>query len=296
MNNNRMLKRKRNWDYRQRCIYMITLTMEKRRPLLGRLTGGPDNPAIEMSDVGTMVAHCWQKIPARFPGVSLMEWPVMPDHSHGIVFVETPQERPLGAIIGAFKAHSTSLYLAGSGAASGAAQDKNTALEAAAPGVPWPAAGGRLETRLWSPGFQDTILLYRGQLAAMRAYILDNPRRLAVKRAHPELFRIVRKLPFCGHTFAAIGNAFLLDAPSKRQVHISRLMTAEALSATEADLLASAQHGAVLVSPCISPGEKHIAQAALQAGLPLIVILENGFPELYKPPKPILTLTPPAGC
>ena len=40
MHNNRMLKRKQNWDYRQRCIYMITLTVEKWRPFPGRMTGG----------------------------------------------------------------------------------------------------------------------------------------------------------------------------------------------------------------------------------------------------------------
>ncbi|MFZ4397200.1 MAG: hypothetical protein ACOYOU_16415 [Kiritimatiellia bacterium] len=44
-----------------------------------------------------------------------------------------------------------------------------------------------------------------------------------------------------------------------------------------------AEHGAVLVSPCISPGEKEIARAALEAGRPLIVLLENGFAPLYKP-------------
>lgn len=44
------------------------------------------------------------------------------------------------------------------------------------------------------------------------------------------------------------------------------------------------RHGGVLVSPCIAPGEREIARAALDAGLPLIVILENGFPSMYKPP------------
>lgn len=42
--------------------------------------------------------------------------------------------------------------------------------------------------------------------------------------------------------------------------------------------------GAVLVSPCISPGEKEIARAGLDAGWPLIVLLENGFAPMYKPP------------
>ena len=38
-----------------------------------------------------------------------------------------------------------------------------------------------------------------------------------------------------------------------------------------------------MVSPCISAGEKEIARAVLDANLPLIVILENGFPPMYKP-------------
>lgn len=40
----------------------------------------------------------------------------------------------------------------------------------------------------------------------------------------------------------------------------------------------------MLVSPCISPGEKQIAHAALDAGHPLIVLVENGFRPHYKPP------------
>ena len=41
----------------------------------------------------------------------------------------------------------------------------------------------------------------------------------------------------------------------------------------------------MLISPCTSPGEKQIARAAPEATLPLVVLLENGFPPLYKPPK-----------
>jgi len=82
----------------------------------------------------------------------------------------------------------------------------------------------------------------------------------------------------------AIGNRFLLDRPVKRQVQVSRSISAEALADLKGELLYAAEHGAVLVSPCISPGEKEIARAALDAGLPLIVLVENGFAPLYKPP------------
>jgi hypothetical protein len=40
----------------------------------------------------------------------------------------------------------------------------------------------------------------------------------------------------------------------------------------------------VLVSPCISPGEKEVSRAALTEGLPLVVLLENGFAPGWKPP------------
>lgn len=35
----------------------------------------------------------------------------------------------------------------------------------------------------------------------------------------------------------------------------------------------------------LAGGEKQIARAALEARVPLIVLLENGFAPLYKPPK-----------
>jgi len=47
--------------------------------------------------------------------------------------------------------------------------------------------------------------------------------------------------------------------------------------------LSAALQGAVIVSPCISPGEKQIATAVLEARLPLIVLLVKGFPPFFKP-------------
>lgn len=267
-----MLRRCSNWDYRQRAIYMVTLTVAEHGPLLGRLIGDERAAAIALTPVGEMVAGCWREIPGHFPGVSLMEYQVMPDHFHGVLFVRERQSKPLGGMIGFFKSHSCSLFRGMAGgihAARGMTQD-GTGAE------PW---------GLWSKGFQDTILFHGGQLANLRGYILDNPRRLAVKRAHPELFRVVRDLSCCGVTFAAIGNHFLLDRPVRRRVRCSRSISPSALAAQAEALLTAARRGAVLVSPCISPGEKKIARAALNAGLSLIVLLQNGFPARYKPPK-----------
>lgn len=119
----------------------------------------------------------------------------------------------------------------------------------------------------------------------MRAYVRDNPRRLAVKRAHPDLFRIVRDLSLCGTRYSALGNHFLLNRPDRLVIQCSRRISEEALAAREAEVLESCRHGAVAISPCISPGEKRIARTLLDARLPLVVLLENGFPPMYKPPR-----------
>ncbi|MFN2352575.1 MAG: hypothetical protein ABR497_11590, partial [Kiritimatiellia bacterium] len=89
---------------------------------------------------------------------------------------------------------------------------------------------------------------------------------------------------FPGKTCAAIGNRFLLHHPLKRQIQVSRRILPSELAARQEELLYAAEHGALLVSPCISPGEKTIARVALDAGRPLIVLLANGFPPHYKPP------------
>ena len=180
--------------------------------------------------------------------------------------------------------------------------------EARASGV----SGG---SRLWAPGFQDSILFRAGQLDAMFNYLRDNPRRLAVKRLYPSLFRVVgalrRPLPGLGGVgaFAALGNRFLLDRPLV-QVQVSRrdfayrrepkrggglkiVRDAAGVPAVAAEsaafvakseaLLARARQGAALLSPCVSEGEREIARRAFAEGLPLVVLRNKGFAPLEKP-------------
>ena len=50
-----------------------------------------------------------------------------------------------------------------------------------------------------------------------------------------------------------------------------------------ADALAAAAHGAVIISPCISDGERQIAREALKRKLPLVTLQNKGFARLQKP-------------
>ncbi len=305
MSNTGMMQRCWEHNYCSPCFYMITIVTEPRRDCLGNLVIAKEGAApgtgfdgglasVALSPIGEVVREVWLRTNAVYPGVEACECVVMPDHFHGILWVKERLARPMGHIVKAFKVvserecRSRGLLLQPKTGSrwlrtgnTGLFPEPNPAAAPALGSVPAaaPAAG------LWQTGFQDSILLRHGQLKAMTAYIADNPRRLAAKRAAPALFTVVSNAEiFPGKACAGIGNRFLIDHPLKREIQISRSISATELLARQEELLYASEHGAVLVSPCISPGEKAIARAALEADRPLIVLLLNGFAPHYKPP------------
>ena len=121
-----------------------------------------------------------------------------------------------------------------------------------------------------------------GQLAVWRNYLKDNPRRLLMKREHPDYFRVQRNVKVGTQTFSALGNLFLLQRP-KLQVLCSRRLSDAEIQTKVNNCLREARQGTVLVSPAISKGEKAVMRAAFDEGLPLIYLQENGLTDLAKP-------------
>ena len=280
-----MQRRSDQHDYTSKCFYLVTLTVEGRRPLLGELTGQVDTEAgVALSDLGRAVSEAWSAISSHYPQVAVIAQQVMPDHFHGILFFrENTDGLHLGHVIRGFKAATNRAY-----------RELFPSSCAAINSVPRPSScaatlsqstieGRKGPGLLWSKGYNDRILYNYYQLDRWKAYLRDNPRRLLVKRQHPEFFRVQRNLEYSGLSFSAIGNRFLLDHPVKLQVQCSRRITPEALEQQKSLLLSAAAQGAVLVSPAISPGEKAIMRAAFDAGYPLIILQENGFTDLAKP-------------
>ena len=253
-----MKRRRVGHDYQSRCIYMITLVVKERRPLLGSLTGnGETTPAIvEPSPLGQAVIQSLINLPKFYPQIAIWTFQLMPDHLHFIVFVKERIPVHLGKVINGFKVGCNRAY--------------KELVKGDTPG-------------LWEDGYNDLILDRDGQLQRMKAYIHDNPRRLAIKRNHADLFQVQRNIKVGKYTFAALGNVFLLDAPCLLQVQCSRKLTPLQINATVQRFLSLAQNGAVLISPSISPGEKAVMKAAFEHGFPVIVLQENGFAPLAKP-------------
>lgn len=80
----------------------------------------------------------------------------------------------------------------------------------------------------------------------MKLYMADNPRRLAIKRHHPDLFTVQRGVKASGLDFAALGNLFLLEAPLRVAVKCSRKLTEQEIAERCRDFLSLARDGAVL--------------------------------------------------
>lgn len=114
-------------------------------------------------------------------------------------------------------------------------------------------------------------------------YIRENPRRLAVRREHPEFFRRVNALRIGDSTYNAYGNFQLLDCPFKEQVIIHRKDSPETRRLNREKWIYTGSNGGVLVSPFISASEKTIRDEAESVGARFIHIVGQPMEERYKP-------------
>ena len=290
-----MTRRRDGHDYEARRMYLITITVEGRRPLLGHVVGNPeavegmpDAPHIELSPLGQAVQQQWMAISHYHPEVEVLALQIMPDHLHSILFVKEHMPQHLGHIIKGFKASTNKDYRrliepAVSPVCSAATASQQTGNAQQTTTIPPRPKPDRKHGLLWSIGYTDGILDRQGQLDNWLAYLRDNPRRLLMKRMRPEYFRVQRNVKVGTYEFSAIGNRYLLTHPVRLQVQCSRRLTAEEITLQKNYYLEQAKRGAVLVSPSISPGEKTIMRAAFDAGYPLILLQENGFTDPAKP-------------
>jgi len=283
-----MLRRRVGHDYESRRMYLITMTVEGRLPLLGKLVGrsdaelgSPEWPHVELSELGKAVEVCWRDIEKMHPEIRVVALQIMPDHLHGILFVRERMSQHLGKVIKGFKVGCNKVYrqLLSEASVPYAA----TMLQQSQPSQQPKQQDDRTHGYLWSRGYNDHILSGKNELQHWIDYLHTNPLRLLMKREHPDLFRVRFGINIAGQTYAAIGNQFLLSRPQKLQVQCSRSLTEEQIQEKVSFFLGEARKGAVLVSPAISKGEQAVMRAALDAHLPLIFLTPWGFNTFSKP-------------
>ena len=308
------MKRRSPWhDYRERGTYMLTLIVEGRKPLLGRLVveerklGKSEKMVVEerkmvtdpneelhitktarveLTALGKAIRdEEIRKIEEHYSMVEVWKLCIMPDHIHMIVRVKDnlPEGKHLGQVIWGFKVGCTKAWwrLMPSEKPLGT---ETAPVPAGSPAAPVPAGSpAGKNPSLFEPGYNDKILLREGQLDNWKRYLDDNPRRLAIKRLHPDFFTVIHQAVIVGRKCQMVGNRFLLDIPQKMAVIVHSAYTDEEYADWRRKWLACGEAGGVLISAAIAAREKEVMREAMDRGYNIILLRENGFPPLYKP-------------
>jgi REP element-mobilizing transposase RayT len=144
------------YDYTAAGFYFVTLCIQDRLTLLGRVSGGE----VQLSPAGELVERVCEQVIARCSDVDLDTLAVMPDHLHAIVSLGG-EGRSLSSLIHLIKKHTTSGY----------------AYEVSRSS--WAPFHGRL----WQPGFHDRIIRDDEELRLKREYTIQNSLRWSLKEA-----------------------------------------------------------------------------------------------------------------
>ena len=219
-------------------------------------------PAVELSDSGAFLRAGFRDFFRTESAILLKKIVVMPDHVHFIIHVREYLPAHLGRYISRLKTVCTLAV-------------------SELPGYPVDTDGNPLH--IFEDNYPDRIIRNDSMLETERRYLDDNPRRYLLRKQHPEYFSSPVRITINGEHYSAFGNILLLKDIHPEPAIISRRYTPEHLSRLKAGWEEAARSRKALVSPFISKPEKEIKKAVLESGGRIIEILDNGFPERYKP-------------
>ncbi len=152
-------------DYSQPGAYFVTVCVRGSKCLLGDIAEG----ILRSNAAGKMVAKLWSKLESKYPLIKIDPYfMVMPNHFHGIIFIEGPggghMGPPLQKIMQWFKTMTTNEYVHG------------------VKELGWPAFQGSL----WQRSFYDHAIRNEESLNRIREYIGNNPRRWELDKENPQ--------------------------------------------------------------------------------------------------------------
>jgi REP element-mobilizing transposase RayT len=154
------------WDYGSHGLYFVTICTKDRIPYFGEIVESPIETlnretqciaSLHASQIGEIAYNNWLNIPKYHPYVELDDFVIMPDHVHGILFLNKPskadwlpnkfgsQSQNLASIIRGYKA-SIKQY---------------TTIN-------------NIEFS-WQPRYYDRVIRDEKEYQNIRGYIYDNP-------------------------------------------------------------------------------------------------------------------------
>ncbi len=250
-------------DYCSPGYYMITASITDGSPALSMI---PDIDLPELkkgemimplpTELGKLIQKEIMDIPRHHREIRIMRFVLMSDHIHVVMGVKERLKRKLGNELAGFL---------------GACSKHRMAI----------CGDSELKT-LFKP-FNDRIIYNFQQLDRAIKYVVDNPRRLIIKRKLPDLFKRYLHLDIAGHEYAAYGNIFLLKGISLLPVRIHRRWSEQEFADYKNRCRIVISQGAIPISPAIHKAEKEIINSAVESGSSVILLKDQGFEARFKP-------------
>ena len=289
-------------------IYFLTFVVVNRKRMFGRLkrltspTPEGHTAVTEASELDNAIYREFNRIQAIHPSIQILAKQIMPDHFHAVVWChegfggsikvvarsfsqacsriarEYARKQREGNVLLSAGTSSCSLPSLSALSNRAASTSPQTPSIAKMPTLPMEELDcGNGARVLFEKPFIRT-LSHKGQLKNIIKYTHNNPDNAIMREENPDLYVIRRGIVINGLSFDTMGKNRLLDFPLRQTVAISRNATEEKIQQMAEQALREAERGAVTYTVAISEGEKHVAREIREHGMPLIVIMPEGFP------------------
>ena len=105
-----MQRRCEGWDYKGRGIYMLTLVVRDRQPLLCTIEEDESGVRAVVTETGRAVLEETEHITEIYPQIRILCRQIMPDHLHLLLFVEEAIPVHLGKVVRGYKTGTNRAY------------------------------------------------------------------------------------------------------------------------------------------------------------------------------------------
>ena len=172
------------WDYGRKAAYFVTICSQDRACYFGYV----ENKRMVLSGTGVLAEVIWNEIPLHRPQVTLGQYVVMPNHMHGILFLDptgspsyknheehTADDVETGRALSLSKSNNDNDLIPGKRRFQNIGKNTLSSIVGA-----YKSAVTKHANRLglqhgWQPKFFDRIIRSGRELQEVSEYINDNP-------------------------------------------------------------------------------------------------------------------------
>lgn len=158
--------RLQSWDYGRNASYFVTICTKDREYYFGDIAYAK----MQLTEIGEMATRYWQEIPKHFPFVILDAFVIMPNHVHGIITINKPDNEMSTADVNNVETlHATFLQ-----DISPKPGTLSTIIRSYKSAVKKYATMNDIDF-FWQPRFHDHIIRNEKSFNTIVEYILNNP-------------------------------------------------------------------------------------------------------------------------